>query len=322
MREQHALTRASRGARIVAVVGATASGKSAVALELALALDGEVVSVDSMQVYRGMDLGTAKANAADQARLRHHLIDLVDVGQGFDAAAFRDAALPLIESLLARGKTPVLCGGTGLYFVALRHGLGVAPGSSSELRRTLEEASLDELLDELHRRDPLLYSSIDRRNRRRVVRAVEVVRLTASPFSAQRSSWPRPDLDQTGEIEDGWQSFGLLRAPDELAARIDARVEQMLEHGLIAETRRLLDLGLAENRTAMQAIGYRQVVEHLRGERSLAETKELIKRKTRQLAKRQMTWFRRQMRVTWLNVRADETNAEIAGRIAQLVRPR
>lgn len=321
MREQQAGTVASRGARIVAVVGATASGKSAVALELALALDGEVVSVDSMQVYRGMDIGTAKPSATDQTRLKHHLLDWVDLDQGFDAAAFRNAALPLIESLLASGKTPVLCGGTGLYFAALRHGVGVAPASSPELRKNLDAVSLDELLDELRRRDPPVYSKIDRHNRRRVVRAVEVLRLTGKPYSAQRSRWPHHEPDQAGEIEDGWQGFGLLRAPGELAARIDARVEQMFDNGLIEETKRLLELGLAENRTAMQAIGYRQVVEHLHGERSLAETKELIKRKTRQLAKRQMTWFRKQMRVTWLSVTASETSAGIARRIAQLVRP-
>ena len=173
---------------IVAVVGPSASGKSGVALELALLLDAEVVSVDSMQVYRGMDIGTAKPTAADQARVPHHLLDLTEVNTGFDAAAFRAAALPVIEGILARGKRPLLCGGTGFYFAALLGGLGCAPAGSPELRAELEIAPMDQLLAELRRCDPAAFESVDRQNRRRVMRAVEVFRLTGRPFSEQRPS--------------------------------------------------------------------------------------------------------------------------------------
>jgi tRNA dimethylallyltransferase len=303
---------------IVALVGPSASGKSGVALELALLLGAEVVSVDSMQVYRGMDIGTAKPTAAEQARVPHHLLDLTEVGTGFDVAAFRAAALPVIDDILARGKRPLLCGGTGFYFAALLGGLGCAPASSPELRAQLESAPLDQLLEELRRCDPAGFEVVDRRNRRRVMRAVEVFRLTGRPFSEQRRS---PPAAPSHPVEDQrrWRIFGLLRTAEDLRARIEARVKTMFDQGLVEETRRLLALGLEHNRVALQAIGYRQCVEHLRGERSLAATRELIQTRTRQFARRQMTWFRRRLRVTWLTVGKEEAANETATRISKLL---
>jgi tRNA dimethylallyltransferase len=303
----------------VALVGPTACGKSGVALELAPLMDGEIVSLDSMQVYRGMDIGTAKPDAAAQKRVRHHLLDLLGLGQSCDAATFRDAAIPVISELLRRGKIPILCGGTGFYFAALSGRLGMAAGSERELRAELEAAPTNLLLEELLRVDPDAYSTIDRHNRRRVVRAVESIRLTGRPFSQQRLKVPGAQAGPAWAEESSWHTFGLLRDADDLKSRIETRVEQMFDRGLVGETERLLELGLEENRTAMQAIGYRQVVEYLRGERSLEETRELVKRKTRQFAKRQMTWFRRQMRVTWLRVGSGETERETADRIVGTV---
>jgi tRNA dimethylallyltransferase len=300
----------------VALVGPTGSGKSAVALELAPLLGGEIVTVDSMQVYRGMDIGTAKPTAADQTRVKHHLIDLLDLNQTFDAAAFRQAALPVIDRLIAAGKTPILCGGTGFYLAAVRDGLASEPARNAALRAELESAPLDQLVAELRRLDAAAYAKIDLRNRRRVVRALEVVRLTGRPFARERARRMK-DTEPNGPDEASWHVFGLLRDPSDLKARIEMRVEQMFDQGLVAETRALLDVGLAQNRTALQAIGYRQVVEHLRGERSLAETKALILSRTRQLAKKQLTWFRRQLRVTWLDVEADESAQQTAERVAR-----
>jgi tRNA dimethylallyltransferase len=303
------------------VVGPSASGKSSVAIELALLIDGEVVSVDSMQCYRGMNIGTAKPSAADQSRVRHHLIDLSDVTVGFDAAAFRATALTSITDILHRNKTPVLCGGTGFYFSALLRGLGSGPASSPALRESLEAMSLEELLRELHECDPETYAAIDRRNHRRVIRAVEVWKLTGRPFSQQ---WPRRNSPASGhpaENESLWHSFGLLRDPEDLRARIEERVDSMFREGLVEETRHLLKCGLARNRTALQAIGYRQVAEHLAGERALTETRELIAAKTRQFTRRQMTWFRRQMQVTWLGVNRTETPLETATRIVRILTP-
>ncbi len=295
------------------LVGPTASGKSAVALALAEKLGGEIISVDSMQVYRGLDLGTAKPGADERARVPHHLIDVVELTAPFDAAKFVTLAQAAEKEIRACGRIPIFCGGTGLYLKALLDGLGTAPPSDAAVRQELEATPLDTLLRELQRRDPATYERIDRQNPRRVVRALEVIRLTGQPFSPQRAEWRPPSTlsSQPSTL------LGLQRAPVDLRTRIHARVEEMFARGLVAETRALLPHGLEQNRTAMQAIGYRQVVEHLRGEHSLADTVELVKIKTRQYAKRQMTWFRRQLSVQWIQVDADAEVVLLAERLAR-----
>ncbi|MEW6304839.1 MAG: tRNA (adenosine(37)-N6)-dimethylallyltransferase MiaA [Verrucomicrobiota bacterium] len=293
----------------VFLAGPTAVGKSSVALRLAELLGGEIISVDSMQVYRGLDIGTSKPTAAERARVPHHLLDVADLDQPFDAARFVVLARAAVADLTKRGKRPIFCGGTGLYFRAYLEGLGDAPPANPALRAELEAAPLEQLLRELEQRDPATFARIDRANPRRVVRAVEVIRLTGKPFSAQRAGWeetPPPEF-----------FFCLQREPADLRARIDARVDAMFAAGLVDETRALLARGLEKNRTAMQAIGYRQVVEHLRGERSLAETIDLVKTKTRQYAKRQLTWFRAQPGVQWLepDTNLDTTADQLAARV-------
>jgi tRNA dimethylallyltransferase len=298
----------------VVLAGPTASGKSEVALLLAEELGGEIISVDSMQVYRGMDIGTAKPLPAERRRVPHHLIDIVDVTEPFDAARFAGAAQTALLEIHARGKRPVLCGGTGLYFHAVFAGVGNAPAGNPELRRELEQTPWEELLRELAKRDPAAYAKIDRQNPRRVIRAVEVIRQTGRPFSEQKSDWSsRKSIRHV---------FALRRAPADLHKRINDRVDAMFASGLVDETQRLLSHGLAQNCTPMQALGYRQVVEHLRGERPLDETIELIKLRTRQFAKRQMTWFRRQLQPVWVDVAATETAAQIAGRITPSIADR
>ena len=270
------------------IVGPTASGKSAVVIELAERVGGEIVSVDSMQVYRGMDIGSAKVSAEEQARVPHHLLDIVDITEPYDAACFVRDASDAVREIRARGRTPIFCGGTGLYLKAFLDGLGDAPPADLDLRAELERMSDGALLDELERLDKATFDQIDRRNRRRIVRAVEVIRLTGRPFAEQKATWSM-ERDSIPNL------FVLERERDELIPRIDERVEHMFEQGLLEETRRLMDQGLETNRTAMQAIGYRQVVEHLRSELAIDETKELIKIRTRQFAKRQRTWFRHQL---------------------------
>ncbi len=293
------------------LVGPTASGKSAVALALAEKLGGEIISVDSMQVYRGLDLGTAKPGADERARAPHHLIDVVELTAPFDAAKFVEHARRAEQEIQGRGRIPIFCGGTGLYLKAYLEGLGEAPPSDAAVRQELEATPLDTLLRELQQRDPATYERIDRQNPRRVVRALEVIRLTGQPFSEQRAAWNHEPRIANHELP----LLGLLRAPADLHARIHQRVDEMFARGLVAETRALLAHGLEENRTAMQAIGYRQVVEHLRGARPLAETVELVKIKTRQYAKRQMTWFRRQLSVRWISVSPHDTAAESVEKI-------
>ncbi len=290
------------------IAGPTAVGKSEIALLLAEKLGGEIISVDSMQVYRGLDIGTAKPSPADRARVPHHLIDVVELTEPFDAAKFAHLARKAVAEIQSRGRVPILCGGTGLYFKVFLEGLGDAPPADEKLRAELEATPLEKLLRELNERDPATFAKIDRQNLRRVIRAVEVIRLTGKPFSEQKANWNPESRIQNPEL----RFFGFSRFPDDLHARINARVEKMFTLGLVDETRRLLEHGLAQNKTAMQALGYRQVVEHLRGERSLPETIELVKIRTRQFAKRQMTWFRRQLSLEWIELKPEDAPDAVA----------
>ena len=291
----------------VFLAGPTAVGKSAVALAFAESLGGEIISVDSMQVYRGLDLGTAKPSAAERARVPHHLLDVVELSEAFDAAQFVRLATAAVAEIQARGRVPIFCGGTGLYFKAWLEGLGEAPPSDARVRAELEVTPLAELLAELEQRDPLTYARIDRQNPRRVIRAVEVIRLTGKPFSAQRANWNPEVRSQKSEV-----IFCFSREPADLRARIETRVDTMFAAGLVDETRALLSLGLQQNRNAMQALGYRQVAAHLAGECGLAETIALVKTKTWQFARRQGTWFRSQLSVERVPLAADADATSVA----------
>jgi tRNA dimethylallyltransferase len=294
------------------LAGPTAVGKSEIAALLAERLGGEIISVDSMQVYRGMDIGTAKPSPGERARVPHHLIDVLDLPESFDAAQFLQLAHRAVSDIQARGRVPILCGGTGLYFKVFLEGLGPAPQADAALRDILHATPLPELLRELAERDPAAYERIDRQNPRRVIRAVEVIRLTGHAFSTQRADW-----NHASRItHHASRCFGLARTPADLHRRIEARIDGMFRQGWVAETKVLLKRGLAQNQTAMQALGYRQIVEHLRGERSLPDTIALIKIRTRQFAKRQMTWFRRQLRLTWVHLEPQSSAEEIVKTIA------
>jgi tRNA dimethylallyltransferase len=295
----------------VFLTGPTATGKSAIALALAEKIGGEIISVDSMQVYRGLDIGTAKPSPAERARVPHHLVDICDLNEAFDAAQFVRRAQTAVAEIRSRGKTPIFCGGTGLYFKAYLSGLGEAPAAQPELRAELEAAPFAALLQELRESDPAAYEKIDKQNPRRVIRAVEVIRLTGKKFSEQRAEWKtRDEQPAPGNF------FCFTCAAAELRKRIDARVDEMFQRGLVAETEQLLKHGLAENQFAMQAIGYRQVVEHLRGEHPLTETIEQVKIRTHQFAKRQLTWFRRYGSGQWIELPPGETMEATLAKIA------
>lgn len=272
--------------RELLIAGPTAVGKTEVALQLADRLDGEIVSVDSMQVYRGLDIGTAKPTPEERARVPHHLIDIVDPAETFDAAQFLRRATQAVAEIRKRNHLPILCGGTGLYFKAWLEGIGQSPPPDPTLRAELQSVSAETLLAELRECDPETFERIDRSNRRRVIRAVEVIRLTGKPFSAQRmrsSASPVP-------------FFVLQRDRADLHRRIDQRVDAMFAAGLVEETKRAIN-----SPTARLSLGYRQVIEYLEGARSLAETIALVKLRTRQYAKRQLTWFRHQAQAEWLD---------------------
>jgi tRNA dimethylallyltransferase len=296
------------------IAGPTATGKSEMALQLAGRIGGEIISADSMQVYRGLDIGTAKPSPADRARVPHHLIDVCNLTESFDAAKFVRLAQKAVAEIQSRGRVPVFCGGTGLYFRAFLSGLGEAPSANPGLRAELEALPFEALLRELCERDPEAYGKIDKQNPRRVIRAVEVIRLTGKKFSEQRANWKSEVRSQKSDV-----IFALTRKADDLHARISLRVDEMFRRGLMDETRELLQRGLEQNQTAMQAIGYRQVVEHLRGERPLAETIGQVKIRTRQFAKRQLTWFRRQLDLEWIELKPDDSPETVVANLQRAI---
>ena len=249
-----------------------------------------------MQVYRGLNIGTAKPSADERERIPHHLIDHIELDQTFDVQRFVQQATIKKQEIQERSNTPIYCGGTGLYFKALIDGLDSLPPSDEALRKKLEQIPLPELLQELHELDPVWFEKIDQKNPRRVVRAIEIIRLTGKPVSAQRTTWKENQPHSTQPLS------VLSRSPETLRHRIEARVDNMFADGLVSETRALLEMGLKENETASRALGYRQVIEFLDNVRSLDETIALVKTKTWQFARRQSTWFRKQDNTHWIDL--------------------
>ena len=289
----------------VFVGGPTASGKSRLCMELAERIHGEIISVDSMQVYRGLDIGTAKVSKSDQQRNPHHLIDIVDPGDLFNVGNFLTEAGKAMECIQLKGRVPIFCGGTGLYFKAFFEGLSDLPSGDITLRKELLKTPLRQLIEELHEKDPLSYRTIDLKNRRRVERAIEVIRLSGRPFSELKGQ-RKPGYVSGNTAPEAFLpepvSFCITRERESLCERINSRVDEMFRLGLIEETENLLNNGVDSACTAMQALGYRQVIEYLKGLRSLPETIELVKSRTRQFSRRQKTWFQNQCSADWITL--------------------
>jgi tRNA dimethylallyltransferase len=280
---------------IVAVVGATASGKTGLSLDLAQRLGGEVVNTDAMQVYRGMDVGTAKLPESERRGIPHHLLDTLTVREPATVAAFQGWARGVIDRLRAAGRTPVLVGGSALYTRAILDRFDF-PGTDDATRERweheLDEVGAAALHAVLAERDPEAAARILPENGRRIVRALEVIELTGRPYSA---SLPTLEYADPHSVQ-----LGVDIDRDTLDQRIAARVDAMFASGFVEEVRHLLDHGLAEGRTAPRAIGYRDVVAHLRGELTLEQAKEQTAAATRRFARRQDSWFRKDPRVVWL----------------------
>jgi tRNA dimethylallyltransferase len=281
------------------LVGTTASGKSALALALARAVpDIEILAVDSMQVYRGMDIGTAKPTPAEQAEIPHHLLDLADPSEDFTVTRFQQAADRVLADVESRGGRPVLVGGTGLYLRAVVDHLDV-PGRFPDARAELEDEPDTE---RLHRRlqalDPVAAGRMEPTNRRRVVRALEVTLGSGRPFSSYG-----PGLEHYGDTR--FTMVGLALPPQVVARRIEDRYRAQMEAGFLAEVERLAARPEGLSRTARQALGYRELLAHLAGEASLDEALDLAVRRTRQFARRQRSWFRRDPRIRWLPAEDD-----------------
>ena len=280
---------------IIAIVGFTASGKTGLSLDLAQSLGGEVVNTDSMQVYRGMDIGTAKLPQSQQRGVAHHLLDLLDVTEPLTVAQFQQWAAESVATLRARGQAPVLVGGSALYTRAISDGLSfqdtdpeVRERWEAELARVGEQA----LHDRLAQMDPAAALAIPANNGRRVVRALEVIELTGQPYAASMPALRYADPDTV--------QIGLAIDRPTLDVRIERRVQTMFEDGFVAEVEALLARGLARGRTASRAIGYREVAAYLVGEMSLDHAHERTVIRTRQFARRQDAWFKRDPRIRWL----------------------
>lgn len=293
--------------RLLAIVGPTATGKSALALRLAERLRGEVINADSRQIYRGMDIGTAKPSNDDRERVPHRLIDIADPAEPFSLGRYLDLASEALSDCWSRDVLPIVAGGTGQYVWALLEGWQVprvAP--DRELRSELEARAARDgpqpLLDELRRVDPAYAARVDPQNVRRIIRAIEVYRRTGRPLSSCQTRLP-PDFS--------WLVIGLSCPREELYRRIDARVNAMIGAGLVDEVRGLIEGGCGCDRPSMSSIGYRQVCQHLAGELSIEETIARIKTETHRLVRMQQNWFRAgDPRIRWVDVTAGDPFAE------------
>jgi tRNA dimethylallyltransferase len=290
---------------LIALVGPTAAGKSDLAMELARRLPGEIVNADSMQLYRGMDIGTAKPSAAERSAVPHHVYDIWDVTEEASVAEYQRLALAAVEQIEAWGRFPILVGGSGLYVRAVVDRIefpGTAPAVRAKLERELETLGAPALHRRLSTVDPAAAAAILPGNGRRLVRALEVIQITGRPFSATLPSYePRPGIVQIGLDHPG------------LDARIDARVDRMWDAGFVEEVRALLPLGLRAGRTASRALGYQQVLSFLAGNCTDDAARAATAQATRRFARRQRSWFRRDPRVQWVEP------AEAIGQTLKLV---
>lgn len=285
--------------QVICVAGPTATGKTALAVGLAKALDGEVISCDSMQVYRGMAIGTAQPDPTELEGIHHHMLAVADPAEDFSVGKFAEQADPILQDILARGKMPILAGGTGLYLEALVSGRSFAPTPSTGCREALEALAdregIEAVLEQLRRVDPDSAARLHPGNRRRIIRALEVWQETGKTITqhnAETAALP-PKYDAA------WLGLDYENRAD-LYARIDARVDRMLDKGLLQEVRALTDRGLPPDCTALQAIGYKEFLPVLAGTGDLAAAVEQVKQGSRRYAKRQLTWFRRNSAMHWL----------------------
>jgi tRNA dimethylallyltransferase len=296
--------------RLVAIVGPTATGKSALGISLAQRFDGEIVSCDSTAVYRGFDIGTDKVPVAEQRGIPHHMVDVVEPTEEYSAARYAREAAHVIRDITARGKLPILVGGTGFYYRALTRGLFEGPGRDEGLRRRLERVASRRGHEYLHRWlagvDPASAARIQAPDVKRIVRALEVWIVTGRPLTdhfAETAS-PLPDYDVT--------AIALQISPEQTRERVARRVHAQFEQGLLDEMRALLARGIPETALPFTGLVYRQALEHLHGMRDEAETRELIVRENRKYSRRQLIWFRKEPNLRWIHAAGERADTEDA----------
>ncbi|NJD03919.1 MAG: tRNA (adenosine(37)-N6)-dimethylallyltransferase MiaA [Ruminiclostridium sp.] len=299
---------------VIVIVGPTASGKTSLSVELAKKINGEIISADSMQIYKYMDIGTAKPDADEMAGIRHYLIDEIYPDEEFSVAKYRKLAQRYINEIIEKGKHPVITGGTGLYINSLVYNIDFSETTIDwELREQLKKQSEENgnryLYNQLLEMDPEAAKRIHENDIKRIIRAIEVFKHTNKPISLHRqnSRLEPPPYD--------YLIFGLRMERARLYERIDKRVDIMFERGLVNEVRKLKEMGYEKNFTAMQGLGYKEIFSFLRGEATLDEVKYIIKRDTRHYAKRQLTWFKRLENIRWLDMDESTTNMEVVKNI-------
>ena len=295
---------------LICIAGPTASGKTGLAVALAKKLDAEVVSCDSMQIYRSMDVGTAKPTADEMDGVPHHLLDVAEPGEDFSVGRYVKLASAAIEDIRGRGKTAIVCGGTGLYMDSLIKGETFAaptrPAQREYVEHVVEEKGIEYLYGMLKDADPETAERLHLSDRKRIIRAMEVFLITGQPLSWHNAR----SKEQPPKYAPAWIGLS-FRDRNKLYARIDARVDQMMDRGLEAEVRALLDRGIDPKTTAMQAIGYKEMAAALRGECTVEAAVDQIKQASRRYAKRQLTWFRRNEKIHWIYADAcDDMAAE------------
>jgi len=297
---------------MVLFLGVTASGKGRLAFDLAQSLGAEIISIDSMKVYRRMNIGTAKPPQEARQRIKYHLIDIVEPSDSFSVGAFRDAALHAIEQIKSRNKKIIAVGGTALYIKALLYGIFEGPGSDQQIRAELNSRAEAEGLAELHREltkiDSVAAERINPNDSKRIIRALEVHQLTGKPISSFQKQWDRRD------VKNDWTIIGLRREKNEESKRINSRVKNMIAAGFVDEVKALLAEEKTLSKQARCAIGYAEIIEYLNGQISLEEATELIKKNTRRLAKNQRTWFKTFKNVHWLDIEPNEPPEKILTR--------
>jgi tRNA dimethylallyltransferase len=283
--------------RLIVICGATATGKSDLSISLAQKIDAEIINADSMQLYKGMDIGTAKISTEEQQGIPHHMLDLLEVNQDANVAWYQEKARSVISDIHARGKDAIIVGGTGLYIKAILDELNFPdtdPVVRAELELEFATKGIAPLFERLEKLDPAAALAIDKANSRRVIRALEVIKITGKPFTA---NLPREESSRYPYAK----QFGLVMDRDSLSERISLRVDRMWEKGFVQEVKKLLTAGIMQGTTAQRALGYAQVIAQIEGKVTQEEAQEETKRATRQYARRQETWFSRDERITWIS---------------------
>jgi tRNA dimethylallyltransferase len=307
---------------LVLVVGPTATGKSAVAIDIAKRLSGEIISGDSTQVYRGLTIGTAKASTEERAIVPHHLIDIIGPEEPFSVAEFQKKAILAIKEIRQRDRLPIIVGGTGLYIRSVVDPYEFAEADTDlELRQSLQQEVLKVGKEEMHRRlskvDPQSAERIHPADVRRVIRALEVFHLTGRPLSNFHNLNNSCQNSNLSKYDTVWIGLNLDRKL--LYQRIEFRVDRMLKAGLVDEVEGLLKQGVDPDSYSMQALGYKEIIGFLKGEYDLTRAIELIKRNTRRFAKRQLTWFRRDSRINWFDVGNEAVSEALTQKICQVI---